>query len=87
MRKSAPAVMKCATGLLNSTTPAARGLHSFTFQLNVSAFCGIGGALRVCLGVVSRVFRRCRGNWGVLGIYRVYFVSDTAQVELKSGRV
>ena len=21
-----------------------RGLHSFTFQLNVSAFCGIGGA-------------------------------------------
>jgi len=23
-----------------------RGLHSFTFQLNVSAFCGMGGALR-----------------------------------------
>ena len=29
-----------------------RGLHSFTFQLNVSAFCGIGGACRVCLGGV-----------------------------------
>ena len=25
-----------------------RGLHSFTFQLNVSAFCGIGGACRGC---------------------------------------
>jgi len=23
-----------------------RGLHSFTFRLNVSAFCGIGGAFR-----------------------------------------
>jgi len=33
--------------------PAARGLHSFTFQLNVSAFCGIGGVLRGCLGGVS----------------------------------
>jgi hypothetical protein len=29
-----------------------RGLHSFTFHLNVSAFCGIGGAFRVCLGGV-----------------------------------
>ena len=28
--------------------PLFRGLHSFTFQLNVSAFCGIGGALRAC---------------------------------------
>jgi len=38
-----------------------RGLHSSTFRLNVCAFCGIGGALRDCLGVVLRVFRRCRG--------------------------
>ena len=29
-----------------------RGLHSFTFQLNVSAFCGTGGAFRGCLGGV-----------------------------------
>ena len=29
-----------------------RGLHSFTFQLNVSAFCGIGGAFRGGLGGV-----------------------------------
>jgi len=29
-----------------------RGLHSSTFELNVSAFCGIGGAFRGCLGAV-----------------------------------
>ena len=29
-----------------------RGLHSFTFQLNISAFCAIGCAFRDCLGVV-----------------------------------
>jgi uroporphyrin-III C-methyltransferase len=27
-----------------------RGSHSSTFWLNVSAFCGIGGACRGCLG-------------------------------------
>jgi len=26
------------------------GLHSSTFRLNVSAFCGTGGAFRGCLG-------------------------------------
>jgi len=31
------------------TGPVARGLHSSTFQLNLSAFCGIGGAFRGCL--------------------------------------
>ena len=30
--------------------PHLRGLHSFTFQLNVSASCGIGGASGGCLG-------------------------------------
>jgi len=29
-----------------------RGLHSSTFRVNLSAFCGIGGALRGCLGGV-----------------------------------
>jgi len=28
------------------------GLHSSTFQLNLSAFCGIGRACRGCLGGV-----------------------------------
>jgi hypothetical protein len=27
-----------------------RGLQPFTFQLNVSVFCGIEGAFRYCLG-------------------------------------
>jgi hypothetical protein len=32
-------------------------LHSSTFRLNLSAFCGIG----VPVGVVEEVFRRCQG--------------------------
>ena len=60
--------------------PLLRGLHSFIFQLNVSAFCGIGSGLRVCLRVILQVFRRCRG---VLGVFRVYFMSEAAQAELK----
>ena len=39
-----------------------KGVHSFTFQLNVSAFCGIGGAVRS--GVVSGEFRGCQGVLG-----------------------
>ena len=39
--------------------PRARGLHSSTFQLNGSAFCGMGGAfkdlLKGCLGGVCEV--------------------------------
>ena len=54
-----------------------RGLHSFHFSANVSAFCGIGGAFRV----------RSGGVQDYEGVFRVYFVSETAQVELKSGRV
>jgi len=43
-----------------------RGLHSSTYQLNVSASCGIGGACRGCLGGVSR----CKGALrGVQGVY------------------
>ena len=32
--------------------PTLRGLHSFTFQLNISAFCGIGGVFIGCFGAV-----------------------------------
>jgi hypothetical protein len=35
--------------------PQTRGLHSSTFQLNISAFCGIGGALRGCLASFQEV--------------------------------
>jgi len=48
-----------------------RGLHWFTFQLILSTFCGIGGALRVCSGVILWVFRRYMGDvggcWGFKG--------------------
>ena len=54
-----------------------RGLHWSTFTLNVSAFYGIGSAFRGCL----------RSVYEVLGGIMVYFMSETAQVELKSGRV
>ena len=37
--------------------PRGRGLHSFTFRLNLSAFCVIG----VDLGVVQGVPGRCHG--------------------------
>ena len=39
-----------------------RGLHSSTFRLNLSAFCGIG----VRLGVVQGMLRRCNGVLGGL---------------------
>jgi len=51
--------------------PGARGLHSSTFRLNLSAFCGIG----LHLVVVQGVFRRCQGVLrnvrGVRGVFCV----------------
>ena len=35
--------------------PRSRGLHSFTFQLNVSALYGIGGARRGCVARMKGV--------------------------------
>jgi len=46
--------------------PEARGLHSSTFQLNVSAFYSIGGALRGCLGSVLVVVGDYRGYLGCI---------------------
>jgi len=52
------------SSLSTSPLPAARGLHSSSFRLKLSAFCGIGGALRGCLGGAWKVL----GNiWGYLG--------------------
>jgi len=50
------------------------GLHSSTFRLNLSALCGIGGALRGCPWGVG-------GYSGCLGCF---FVLEGAQVELRS---
>jgi hypothetical protein len=38
-----------------------KGLHSFTFRLNVSAFFGMGVAFRGSLGCVWEVYGRVRG--------------------------
>ena len=76
-----------ATELIMGTNDdvAGRGLHSSTFRLNVSVYCGIGGMDRGC------VYGMLRGFLGGVGRHRglskVYFVSETVQVELKSGRV
>jgi len=66
--------------------PAAvsRGLHSSTFQLKLSALYGIGGARRGCVARVKGELGGVRGCFGCVGCF---LSSDTAQVELSSGRV
>jgi hypothetical protein len=44
--------------------PPGRGLHSSTFRLNVSAFCGLGGACRGCIRGLQEVSRDSRGCLG-----------------------
>jgi hypothetical protein len=46
-----------------------RGLHSFTFQLNLSEFYGIGGARRGCVARVKWVVRGCVGCVGCVGCF------------------
>jgi hypothetical protein len=65
---------------LATCAPISRGLHPSTFRLNVSASVERG----VHVGFVQGVFRIARGDYGV---FSVYVVSETAQVELKGGRV
>jgi len=43
-----------------------RGLHSSTFQLNMSALYRIGGARRGCVARVKGMFW---GVWGVQGVF------------------
>jgi hypothetical protein len=59
----ARAVIDLQTCALGAGADAAggRGLHSSTFQLSLSAFCGIGGAFRGCLGGVQGVSGGIRG--------------------------
>ena len=61
--------------------PESRGLHSSTFQLNLSAFHVIGGAFRGYLEGAKGVLGGSRGCLGVI------LVLVTAQVELRSGHV
>jgi hypothetical protein len=51
---------RVATVLMYLSEPEeGRGLHSSTFRLNASAFCGIGGASR---GYLGGCFAGCRGS-------------------------
>ena len=59
-RCGATAVVAPPAGEVPRRRPVARGLHSSTFRLNVSAFCGIGGVSRGCL----------EGVWEVMGVIR-----------------
>jgi hypothetical protein len=44
-----------------SRPPASRGIHSFIFQLNLSALYGIGGARRGCVARVEGVSGGAQG--------------------------
>ena len=48
-------------GFIKVQRVAGRGLHSFTFQLNLSALYGIGGARRGCVARVKGVFGGVQG--------------------------
>jgi hypothetical protein len=80
-------VAKCvfAVALLmyyaNQPGPEGRGLHSFTVELDVSPSVWDRGAPTGYLGGVYEVSEGVRGCAGCA------FVSETAQVKLRSGRV
>ena len=54
-RAGAPPAAPAARG----STPAPRDLPSSTYQLNLSASCGTGGAVGGCLGFVQGLFSGC----------------------------
>jgi hypothetical protein len=64
-------------GVPREVRVAGRGLHSSTVQLNLSALYGIGGARRGLRSPCCGGVRRCVG---------CFLVSETAQVEVRSGR-
>jgi len=63
---------------------AGQGLTLVHFPAQLQHIMLDRGALRNCLSGVQEV---SGGVTGYQGVFRVYFVSETAQVELRSGRV
>ena len=63
---------------------SSQGLTLVHFSAQLKRILSDRGALRDCLGDVWEVSGRIKEYQGV---FRVYLVSGTAQVELKSGRV
>ena len=74
------ACSSCSADMKCGPNNGGRGLHSSTFQLNLSALYGIRAALS--RGCVARV----EGVLGGVGCVGCFLVTDTAQVELRSGR-
>ena len=64
--------------------PMRQGLTLVHFRLNLSAFRGVGVHSGVVQGVVEEV---SVGSQEYEGVFRVCFVSETAEVELRSERV
>ena len=54
------AVLSAATRITVRPPSSCRGLHSSTFRLNISTFCGMGD--------VQWVLRGC--SWGAQGVFR-----------------
>jgi hypothetical protein len=61
-----------------------QGLTFVQFSAQFKRILSDRGACRDCLGGVKEV---SGGIKEYQGVFRVYFVSETAQVELRSGRV
>ena len=52
-------------------SPRCRGVHSFNFQPNVSAFCrtrGVEGVFRECYGGVGGIYGGVEGVFGRAGV-------------------
>ena len=69
-----------SSGDSSNSTPGQQGLPLVQFWAQRKRFMWDSGCIRGCIWGVL-------GCFGVTGVARVYFVSETAQVELKGGRV
>jgi len=67
-----------------TSLPNDQGLTLVHFSAQLEQILSDRGAFRDCLGGVWEVLGGVEEHQGV---FRVYFVSETAQVELRSGRV
>ena len=74
----------CSTNEFNAMPYWAGAYTRPLFGFNLSALYGIGDARRGCVARVKGVLEGVRGCVGCVGCF---LVPETAQVELRSGRV
>jgi len=70
--------------MIRPGTDANQGLTLVHFSAQLMRILSDRGAFRDCLGGIQGV---SRGIKEYQGMFRVYYVSESAQVELRSGRV